>query len=164
MLESVNECSNSVDHNERVTVKIFKRTYDKLKTRATKNRYNVVEYTNGLLCNALDKEDFAERYAPHLSLDEIEGNRATLKDTKKRQLVDLYFYDNELHCEADSSTNCVHTKYLWILPAVAELLKNTGSKPSPKRELIGMVLPGIVATIIVAVPLFASLFGELPIF
>jgi hypothetical protein len=152
------------DHNGKVTVKILRRTYDKLKARAISNRYNVVEYTNNLLCHALDKEEFAERYAPNLSLDEIEGNRATLKDTKKRQLIDVYFIDNELHCEADSgSTICMHVKYLWILPQVAKLLKDTGSKDTTNLERVSLVLPGIMSSIVIALTVLLSRFGEVSI-
>ena len=85
-----------------VTVEIFVENYQKMKERAVQKRLNIKEYVNDFLQVYLEKEEFLSRVAPSLSVDSYEGNRITLKDVKKKILVDVFYVNGELQCETDS--------------------------------------------------------------
>ncbi|VFJ15202.1 hypothetical protein [Candidatus Nitrosocosmicus franklandus] len=110
-----------------VTVEIFLENYEKLKKRAIQKRLNIKEYVNDFLKVYIEKEEFLSRVAPSLSVDSYEGNRITLKDVKKKVLVDVFYVNGELQCEADQSNNCIHTKFIWMIPEISRI-KTNGNK------------------------------------
>lgn len=110
-----------------VTVEIFLENYEKLKKRAIQKRLNIKEYVNDFLKVYIEKEEFLSRVAPSLSVDSYEGNRITLKDVKKKILVDVFYVNGELQCEADQSNNCIHTKFIWMIPEISRI-KTNGNK------------------------------------
>lgn len=110
-----------------VTVEIFLENYEKLKKRAIQKRLNIKEYVNDFLKVYIEKEEFLTRVAPSLSVDSYEGNRITLKDVKKKILVDVFYVNGELQCEADQSNNCIHTKFIWMIPEISRI-KTNGNK------------------------------------
>lgn len=107
-----------------VTVEIYIENYEKIKQRAIRKRLNIKEYMNDFLQVYLEKEEFLSRVAPSLSLDSYEGNRITLKDIKKKVLVDVYYINGELQCEVDQSNNCLHTKFIWMIPEISKIKTN----------------------------------------
>lgn len=110
-----------------VTVEIFLENYEKIKQRAVQKRLNIKEYVNDFIQLYLEKEEFLTRVAPSLSVDSYEGNRITLKDVKKKILVDVYYVNGDLQCEVDQSTNCIHTKFIWMIPEISKI-KTNGKK------------------------------------
>ncbi|HKO64878.1 MAG TPA: hypothetical protein VJU13_06720 [Candidatus Nitrosocosmicus sp.] len=110
-----------------VTVEIYVENYDKMKQRAIQKRLNIKEYVNDFLQGYLEKEEFLARVAPSLSVDSYQGNRITLKDVKKKILVDVFYVSGELQCEADQSNNCIHTKFIWMIPEISKI-KTNGQK------------------------------------
>lgn len=110
-----------------VTVEIFLENYEKIKQRAVQKRLNIKEYVNDFIQLYLEKEEFLTRVAPSLSVDSYEGNRITLKDVKKKILVDVYYINGDLQCEIDQSTNCIHTKFIWMIPEISKI-KTNGKK------------------------------------
>ena len=110
-----------------VTVEIFVENYEKMKQRAIQKRLNIKEYVNEFLQGYLEKEEFLARVAPSLSVDSYQGNRITLKDVKKKILVDVFYVSGELQCEADQSNNCIHTKFIWMIPEISKI-KTNGQK------------------------------------
>lgn len=76
-----------------------------------------------LLLN-LEKDEFVKNYAPFLSKIGIEGNRITIRDEKKDKLTDVYFKNNQLYCNLDEATDCIHIHYVLCLPELARLKKN----------------------------------------
>jgi len=105
-----------------VTVDIDKAVYEEIKKKAAQKRYFVKNYVNEALRMMVEKDRFLERYAPHLSLDDLqEPNVIVLKDTEKRGLVDVRVVDGELRCDVDRTTDCVHTHFAWALQEVAKL-------------------------------------------
>lgn len=110
-----------------VTVEIFLENYEKMKKRATQKRLNIKEYINDFLQVYLEKEEFLARVAPSLSVDSYEGNRITLKDVKKKILVDVFYVNGELQCESDQTNNCIHTKFIWMIPEISRI-KTNGNK------------------------------------
>ena len=110
-----------------VTVEIFVENYEKMKQRAIRKRLNIKEYVNDFLQGYLEKEEFLARVAPSLSVDSYQGNRITLKDVKKKILVDVFYVNGELQCEADQSNNCIHTKFIWMIPEISKI-KTNGQK------------------------------------
>ena len=110
-----------------VTVEIFVENYEKMKQRAIQKRINIKEYVNEFLQGYLEKEEFLARVAPSLSVDSYQGNRITLKDIKKKILVDVFYVSGELQCEADQSNNCIHTKFIWMIPEISKI-KTNGQK------------------------------------
>lgn len=107
-----------------VTVEIFIENYEKIKQRAIQKRLNIKEYVNDFLQLYLEKEEFLSRVAPSLSVDSYEGNRITLKDVKKKVLVDVFYINGELQCDADQSNNCIHTKFIWMIPEISKIKTN----------------------------------------
>ena len=107
-----------------VTVEIFVENYEKMKQRANQKRLNIKEYVNDFLQGYLEKEEFLARVAPSLSVDSYQGNRITLKDIKKKILVDVFYVSGELQCEADQSNNCIHTKFIWMIPEISKIKTN----------------------------------------
>ena len=107
-----------------VTVEIFIENYEKMKQRAIQKRLNIKEYVNDFLQLYLEKEEFLSRVAPSLSVDSYEGNRITLKDVKKKVLVDVFYINGELQCDADQSSNCIHTKFIWMIPEISKIKTN----------------------------------------
>ena len=107
-----------------VTVEIFLENYEKMKKRAIQKRLNIKEYVNDFLQVYLEKEEFLSRVAPSLSVDSYEGNRITLK---KKILVDVFYVNGELQCEIDQTNNCIHTKFIWMIPEISNI-KTNGSK------------------------------------
>ncbi|GKS60857.1 hypothetical protein YTPLAS21_03150 [Candidatus Nitrosocosmicus sp.] len=110
-----------------VTVEIFLENYEKMKKRAIQKRLNIKEYINDFLQVYLEKEEFLARVAPSLSVDSYEGNRITLKDIKKKILVDVFYVNGELQCESDQTNNCIHTKFIWMIPEISRI-KTNGNK------------------------------------
>ena len=110
-----------------VTVEIFVENYEKMKQRANQKRLNIKEYVNDFLQGYLEKEEFLSRVAPSLSVDSYQENRITLKDVKKKILVDVFYVSGELQCEADQSNNCIHTKFIWMIPEISKI-KSNGQK------------------------------------
>ena len=110
-----------------VTVEIFLENYEKMKKRAIQKRLNIKEYINDFLQVYLEKEEFLARVAPSLSVDSYEGNRITLKDVKKKILVDVFYVNGELQCESDQTNNCIHTKFIWMIPEISRI-KTNGNK------------------------------------
>jgi len=110
-----------------VTVEIFVENYEKMKQRAIRKRLNIKEYVNEFLQGYLEKEEFLARVAPSLSVDSYQGNRITLKDVKKKILVDVFYVNGELQCETDQSNNCIHTKFIWMIPEISKI-KTNGQK------------------------------------
>jgi hypothetical protein len=110
-----------------VTVEIFLENYEKMKKRAIQKRLNIKEYINDFLQVYLEKEEFLARVAPSLSVDSYEGNRITLKDVKKKILVDVFYVNGELQCESDRTNNCIHTKFIWMIPEISRI-KTNGNK------------------------------------
>jgi hypothetical protein len=119
--------------SQTVTVDIDKEVYEEIKQKAVQKRFFVKDYVNSILKMNVEKDKFLERYAPHLSVDEMqEPNVIILKDTERRGLVDVRVVDSELRCDADESTDCVHAHFVWALPEVAKL--NIKRPPTaPKR-------------------------------
>lgn len=107
-----------------VTVEIFIENYEKMKQRAIQKRLNIKEYVNDFLQLYLEKEEFLSRVAPSLSVDSYEGNRITLKDTNKKVLVDVFYSNGELQCDVDQSNNCIHTKFIWMIPEISKIKTN----------------------------------------
>ncbi|HKU84032.1 MAG TPA: hypothetical protein VJP58_08315 [Candidatus Nitrosocosmicus sp.] len=107
-----------------VTVEIFVENYEKMKQRANQKRLNIKEYVNDFLQGYLEKEEFLARVAPSLSVDSYQGNRITLKDIKKKILVDVFYVSGDLQCEADQSNNCIHTKFIWMIPEISKIKTN----------------------------------------
>ena len=110
-----------------VTVEIFVENYQKMKEKAIQKHLNIKEYVNDFLQVYLEKEDFLSRVAPSLSIDSYEGNIITLKDVKKKILVDVLYVNGALQCEADQSNNCIHTKFIWMIPEISKI-KSNGQK------------------------------------
>lgn len=110
-----------------VTVEIFLENYEKMKKRAIQKRLNIKEYINDFLQVYIEKEEFLARVAPSLSVDSYEGNRITLKDVKKKILVDVFYVNGELQCESDQTNNCIHTKFIWMIPEISRI-KTNGNK------------------------------------
>jgi hypothetical protein len=110
-----------------VTVEIFVENYEKMKQRAIQKRLNIKEYVNDFLQVYLEKEEFLSTVAPSLSVDSYQGNRITLKDVKKKILVDVFYVNGELQCESDQSNNCIHTKFIWMIPEISKI-KTNGQK------------------------------------
>lgn len=110
-----------------VTVEIFLENYEKMKKGAIQKRLNIKEYINDFLQVYLEKEEFLARVAPSLSVDSYEGNRITLKDVKKKILVDVFYVNGELQCESDQTNNCIHTKFIWMIPEISRI-KTNGNK------------------------------------
>jgi hypothetical protein len=107
-----------------VTVEIFIENYEKMKQRAIQKRLNIKEYVNDFLQLYLEKEEFLSWVAPSLSVDSYEGNRITLKDTNKKVLVDVFYSSGELQCDVDQSNNCIHTKFIWMIPEISKIKTN----------------------------------------
>ncbi|HET6590727.1 MAG TPA: hypothetical protein VFG45_11255 [Candidatus Nitrosocosmicus sp.] len=107
-----------------VTVEIFVENYEKMKQRAIQKRLNIKEYVNDFLQLYLEKEEFLSRVAPSLSVDSYEGNRITLKDINKKVLVDVFYSNGELQCDVDQSNNCIHTKFIWMIPEISKIKTN----------------------------------------
>lgn len=107
-----------------VTVEIFVENYEKMKQRAMQKRLNIKEYVNDFIQLYLEKEEFLSRVAPSLSVDSYEGNRITLKDTNKKVLVDVFYSSGELQCDVDQSNNCIHTKFIWMIPEISKIKTN----------------------------------------
>ncbi|MDR4490868.1 MAG: hypothetical protein R2685_08195 [Candidatus Nitrosocosmicus sp.] len=107
-----------------VTVEIFIENYEKMKQRAIQKRLNIKEYVNDFLQLYLEKEEFLSWVAPSLSVDSYEGNRITLKDTNKKVLVDVFYSNGELQCDVDQSNNCIHTKFIWMIPEISKIKTN----------------------------------------
>lgn len=107
-----------------VTVEIFIENYEKMKQRAIQKRLNIKEYVNDFIQLYLEKEEFLSWVAPSLSVDSYEGNRITLKDTNKKVLVDVFYSNGELQCDVDQSNNCIHTKFIWMIPEISKIKTN----------------------------------------
>ncbi len=107
-----------------VTVEIFAENYEKIRQKALQKRLNIKEYVNELLESYLEKEEFLARVAPSLSVDSYEGNRITIKDVKKKILVDVFYSGGELQCDVDQSNNCIHTKFIWMIPEISKIKTN----------------------------------------
>jgi|1186.fasta_scaffold29021_2 hypothetical protein len=109
-----------------VSAHIFRDIYDKYKERAESERYDVKEYLNNLLEAWLQKEEFINTFAGHLSIDSLQENVITLKDTKEKKLVDVYLSDHKLRCELCNLTDCIHTIYVWASPEIGRITNTTG--------------------------------------
>ena len=109
-----------------VSAHIFREIYDKYKEKAESERYDVKEYLNNLLEAWLKKEEFIKTFAGHLSVDSLQVNGITLKDTKEKKLVDVYLSDHKLQCELCNSTDCIHAIYVWASPEIGRIPHATG--------------------------------------
>jgi hypothetical protein len=107
-----------------VSAHIFRDIYDKYKEKAEAERYDFKEYLNNLLEAWLQKEEFIKTFAGHLSIDSLQTNGVTLKDTKEKKLVDVYLSDHKLRCELCNSTDCIHTIYVWASPETGRIANN----------------------------------------
>ncbi len=88
-----------------------------------------------MLAAWLEKEEFIKTFAGHLSIDGLQENRVTLKDTKEKKLIDVYLDNHKLRCEFhNNSTDCIHTIYVWASP-------ETGRIPGTTGKLRNITLP-----------------------
>jgi len=104
-----------------VTVDIYKENYDFYKQKAEEKRFTVKELINELLENQIEKEKFLQRIAPSLSIESIDQNRMTLKDSTKREFIDVFLKNFTLICSKDNSTDCIHCHFVWAIPEVAKM-------------------------------------------
>lgn len=104
-----------------ITVEIYKENYEFYKQKAEDKRFTIKELINDLLENQIEKEKFLQRIAPSLSIESIEQNRMTLKDSNKREFIDVFLKNSKLECSKDNSTDCVHCHFVWAIPEFAKL-------------------------------------------
>jgi hypothetical protein len=127
----------TIDRNK-TNVDVNRTNYERLKSKAIEERYNIKEYTNSLIKSTLDKMEFAQRNMPFLVVDAIEGNKITLTDRKTRKLVDLRLDDVDgiLHCEVDASDSCTHVVFALLMPEFAKLQGvNQGDQPVIEEDI-----------------------------
>jgi hypothetical protein len=103
------------------TVDIFQENYEVLKNKATQQRYDVKEYVNLQLQRLIEKEEFLGRYAPNISIDAVNENKITLRDSKYNGFIDITVHDKSLFCSFHRSCDCIHTRFVWASPEVAAI-------------------------------------------
>lgn len=108
---------------ETVTVNVYRDIYDKYKIKAEQERSGLKEYLNELLQNLIDKEEFVDLRLGHINIDSVQDNRVTLKDMKERRLIDVYMKNDELFCEHDNSTCCIHVRRVWASTKMGKLVR-----------------------------------------
>ncbi len=103
------------------TVEIYEETYKYYKKKAEENRYDIKEIINELLDDLIKKEMFLSRIAPFLSVESTELDKMILKDSKKREFIDIFLKDCVLYCDKDKKTDCIHTRFAWAIPEMAKM-------------------------------------------
>ena len=131
---------NNIVMVERIktNVDVSKPNYERLKSKAIEERYNVKEYTNLLIKLTLDKMEYAQRFAPYLSVYKVHENKITLTDSKNRSLIDLLVDANEgtIHCEIDNLDFCHHVVFALLMPEFAKLQGvNQGDQPVIEEDI-----------------------------
>lgn len=116
-----------------VPLEIYKSTYDILKKMATARGMNAKAFVNSALQAYVEKEEFLKERFPGLSLEAAFGNRFVIKDLTNREFVDVYLTDFDTQCEKDRTNHCTHTKFVWLLPEVASLLKRLETREGAEK-------------------------------
>jgi hypothetical protein len=106
---------------EVITVEIFKETYDAMKARAEKKRWNTKDYINTVLVESIERDRFLQSYAPSLSKIGYEGNILFIRDAKRNKTAEIYLRDRALYCNLCDEKDCVHIHYALALPEAAKL-------------------------------------------
>jgi hypothetical protein len=106
-----------------IPVEIYKSTYDLLKKIAALRGMNAKAFVNFALEVYVERERVLKERFPGLSIEAGFGNRLVIKDIANREFVDVYLKDYDAYCWKDKTNHCKHTKFLWLLPEIASLLK-----------------------------------------
>jgi hypothetical protein len=106
---------------EVITVEIFKETYDIMKLNAGKKHWNVKDYVNSVLLEAIERDRFLQSYAPSLSKIGYEGSILFIRDARKNETTEIYLRERALYCNVCDEKDCVHIHYALALPETAKL-------------------------------------------
>lgn len=106
---------------EVITVEIFKETYDVMRVKAEKKRWNTKDYINTVLIEVIEKDKFLQSYAPSLAKIGYENDILFIRDAKLSKTAEVYLRDRALYCNICESKDCVHIHYALALPEVAKL-------------------------------------------
>ena len=107
-----------------LTPRLQKKHREELRKRPNKTDKTLIGYTNDLLSDVLDKDDFLKMYAPYISVIEVVDNVLYLKDSKLDRTVEIYCKDNKLYCNTDKKFDCKHIHYAFAIPEIARLKLN----------------------------------------
>ena len=101
-----------------VTVEIKKETYEVLTKKAIRSKMSIRELVNSVLIRDVENEAFLKRTAPALSLLEMNEDSLLILDTEKnsKRIAEIMIRNKRYLCLLDDSHNCIHIRFMMILP------------------------------------------------
>jgi hypothetical protein len=108
--------------------------YSKLKelwekdTKNEREKISFAKWTRALLWDQIERKEELRKYGPFLEKGEIYDRTISIRDNKRKRMVELVVKEGDLHCMEDNTTDCVHIGFAWSIPAVYRVLKEHGRK------------------------------------
>lgn len=93
-------------------------------------------FVNSLMWHAVEADKNLMTYSPYLSVIDYNdsGNGVYIYDYKMDRVCEVTLHNNELYCDVDDSTRCVHVGFAYALPEVYSIMKKLGYK-NPRQDI-----------------------------
>ena len=103
------------------TVAVERELYEKISERAGIKKIKIVTEANEMLNLFLMKEQFLEKWAPHLHLYKTNESSLSLIDDNSKRIVEIELKDNRVWCDTCDKVNCMHCYFAMACFEIAYL-------------------------------------------
>ncbi|MEM3160180.1 MAG: hypothetical protein QXJ74_05300 [Nitrososphaera sp.] len=105
-----------------IPIDVKRNVYQKLQALAESEKLSLRQYVNDLLTMSVEKNEFLQRYAPHLSKWGVQDNVLLIRDAKLNKTAEIYLRESHLFCALDERDDCVHIHFALLLPELAMVI------------------------------------------
>jgi hypothetical protein len=94
-------------------------------------------YLTSMMEEIMTKYETFSRHAPFMEKIDVEQNRITVKDNKRKRVAEVFLKDDKLSCSLDESVDCAHIGFVYSLPEFYNIIAAKGikvSRPSFKQS------------------------------
>ncbi|MGB7677540.1 MAG: hypothetical protein WBL49_01910 [Nitrososphaeraceae archaeon] len=96
-------------------------------------------YLTSMMDEIMTKYETFSRHAPFMEKIDVDQNRITVKDNKRKRIAEVFLKDDKLRCSLDESIDCAHIGFVYSLPEFYNIIAAKGiriSRPSFKQSKI----------------------------
>ena len=123
-----------VERKERgPTIAITKANYGKISDRATEKKVKIVTEANDIIELFFKKEEFLQKWAPHLHLYKTDTSIISIIDDNSKRIVEVEFKDNRVWCDTCDKANCMHCYFAMASFEIANLVDVKAVKSKSKK-------------------------------
>lgn len=113
------------------TIAIDREIYDNISERAGAKKVKIVTEANEILSLFLMKEQFLQKWAPHLHLYKTGESSLSIIDDNSKRIIEIDLKDNRVWCDTCDKDNCMHCYFAMACFEIAYLkdskIKNSKS-------------------------------------